>query len=78
MLNSVKNAFVDKFLQHILDGNKGSNLLTVLLLPLVGAKIDWLLAFQGLQFNDVAAAAELAKVVGFLVLGVFGYFVGKK
>jgi hypothetical protein len=77
MLNGVKNLFIDKLLRHILDGNKGSNLLTVILVPLLASNVNWMAAQQGLQFKDAASVTELAKVIGIVVVALLGYFVGK-
>lgn len=81
MLNpkaAIENAFINKLLEHVLDGNKGSNILTALLVPILAAHIDWALALKGAQFDDMNASLELAKVIGLVLLGLFGYFVGKK
>jgi len=74
----IENAFINKVLQHLLDGNKGSNILTVVILGLLSQNINWALAFQGFHFQDMTAAMESAKLVGAFVVAVFGYCVGKK
>ena len=74
----VENAFINETLKHVLDGNKGSNILGAILVPALGAKIDWALCVRGLKFDDMAAAAELAKLTGILVLGTYAFFVGRK
>lgn len=78
MLNTIKNAFIKKLLEHVLDGNKGSNILTAILVPVLAANVDWTLAIKGMKFDDMAAAIELSKVVGLVLVGLFGYLVGKK
>jgi hypothetical protein len=72
------NLFIDKLLAQILDGNKGSNILTALLVPLVAAHVDWLLAARGVRFQDAGAIGELAKVAGLVILALYGWRVGKR
>jgi hypothetical protein len=74
----IENAFINRVLQHVLDGNKGSNILTLIVLAMLEQHINWALAFQGFHFQDMTAAMESAKLVGAFVVAVFGYFVGKK
>ena len=78
MIGAIENAFINKLLSHILDGDKGSNLLGVVLVALLGAKIDWVKAFQGFKFDNQEAAMESAKLAGIIVVAVFSWFVGKK
>ncbi|HZT29731.1 MAG TPA: hypothetical protein VFA33_07610 [Bryobacteraceae bacterium] len=78
MIPSVQNLFINKVLEHILDGNKGSNILTAILTAVLGARINWAQACRGFRCDNAEDAAEAAKLVGVLVLAVFGYYVGKK
>jgi len=74
----VENAFINQVLKHVLDGNKGSNILGAVIAALMGANINWSLAIAGFKFQDAAATTESAKLVGTVVVCVFAYFVGKK
>ena len=74
----VENAFINATLDHVLDGNKGSNILGAILVPVLAAKIDWAKCIRGLQFNDLDAATELAKLTAILTLAVYAFFVGRK
>lgn len=78
MLAPIENAFIDRVLTHVLDGNKGSNILGFLLLALLSTHIDWVKAFRGFQFQDQDAAMESAKLVGTILVSVFAWFVGKR
>lgn len=70
------NALIDKALDYVLDGNKGSNILVAVLVPLLGAHINWYLAL--LCFQCPGSEAEMCKVLGLVLIAVFGYLVGKK
>jgi hypothetical protein len=70
------NALIDKALDYALDGNKGSNILVAVLVPLLGAHINWSLALG--CFECPGSEAELCKVFGLVLIAVFGYLVGKK
>lgn len=76
MIGGVENIFIDKLLSHILDGDKGSNILTAVAAALIGGHVNWSLAFRG--FQSAESATELAKVAGMAILAVYGYYVGKK
>lgn len=73
-----KNLLINKTLEHVLDGNKGSNLLTALLVPLLAAKIDWVKAGRGFQCQDSDSVLEAAKVAGIVILAIWGWFIGKR
>ena len=73
----IKNAVVNKVLKNVLDGNKGSNILTAILVPVLAAGINWDLFVKGLHFQDTTAALEVAKVIGIVILGFLGWLVGK-
>ncbi len=68
--------FIDKVLKQLLDGDKGSTVLTLILTPVVAAGINWPLALQGLTSQE--SALELAKVVGLVACAVWGWFIGRK
>jgi uncharacterized membrane protein len=76
-MNPLKNVLINQVAKHVLDGNKGSNVLTVALTALLANHINWLLAYAGLQFKDQAAVVELAKAIGIVLVALFGYLVGK-
>jgi hypothetical protein len=78
LLDGVKNAFINRTLKHVLDGNKGSNILTLILLAVLQSDINYMLAFRGFQFENTEAAMESAKLVGCMIVAVFGFFVGRK
>ena len=78
MIGFVENAFINKTLEHVLDGNKGSNILTAILVPVLGAKLDWAKAIRGFSLEKMDDAMEAAKLTGLVVVAVFGYFVGRK
>lgn len=69
---------MNRLLKAALGGNVGSNILTVILGAIMAAEIDFGKAFRGLQFQDNDCAMELAKLIGAIVVGVFGFFVGRK
>ena len=77
-IQGVENAFINKLLEHVLDGNKGSNILGAILTAVVGSQINYVRAFQGFRFDNMDNAMESAKLVGTLVVAVFALFVGKK
>lgn len=77
MLDKIKNVVIQKALQHLLDGNKGSNLLTMALIPLLAAKVNWMLALQGLHGQSTAAVLEALRAAGVILVGVTGYYIGK-
>ena len=72
----VLNLFMNKVLKQLLDGDKGSTILTAILTPIIGAQINWPLAFQG--FASDQSAVELAKVVGLALAAVWGFFIGHR
>jgi len=74
----VENAFINQVLKRVLDGDKGSNILGVIIVAVVGANIDFAKAIAGFKFQDQAASMESAKLVGTVICAVFAYFVGKK
>lgn len=76
-MNTLKNLLINRVLKHVLDGNKGSNIITLILTALLGANINWMLASQGMQFKDQAAVLELAKGLGVALVALYGYLVGK-
>jgi hypothetical protein len=76
-MNYLKNLFINRTLKHVLDGNKGSNILTVIVAAVLGAQIDFMKAAAGFQFKDADSVTEASKLVGVVVLAVYGYFVGK-
>lgn len=78
ILDGVKNAFIDKVLNNVLDGDKGSNILGALLTAVVAAKVDYVKAMAGFQFKSAGDAAESAKLVSAVALATFAWFVGKK
>lgn len=78
MLSIIENTFINQVLKHILDGNKGSNILGAIIMGLMAANLDWAKAIAGFKFQDAAAATESAKLVGTMVCALFAYFVGKK
>ena len=78
MLPALQNQFINQFLRHVLDGNSGSNWLTAILVPLLGAQIDWVKAYRGLQFENSDDVTEAAKVAGIVVLAVWGVFIGRQ
>lgn len=73
----IKIFFAKKVLGNILDGNKGSNLLTFVLEFLVLSEIDMEKAVSGFAFEGYASVTESIKLVGAIVLGVYGFFVGR-
>lgn len=75
--SAIENAFINRLLQHVLDGDKGSNLLGAVLVALLAGNIDWVKALQGFKFNNQDEAMESAKVAGIVVVAVFSWFVGK-
>ena len=75
---TLENAFVQKVLEHVLDGDKGSTLLTAILTPVVAANMNWALVLRGLHFQDLAGVQELAKLAGLLLVAIWGWRVGKK
>lgn len=77
-LDTVKNAFIQKLIEKLLDGDKGSNLLGAVLVAILGAHINYMQALAGFKFENMTDAGESAKVVGTVVLAVFAWFVGKK
>jgi hypothetical protein len=78
VLNGVKNAFINKLLERMLDGNQGSNILGALIAAVMGARIDYVKALDGFKFDNMDNAMESAKLVGTILVAVFAYFVGKK
>jgi len=76
--DSIKDAFVNRLLAKMLDGNTGSNILGVLITAVIAAHIDYVKAFAGFQFNNSDNAMESAKLVGTILTATFAYFVGKK
>jgi hypothetical protein len=75
----IQNSFINKVLGHLLDGNKGSNALTVVVGALLAQKIDFARAFA--WFGNPGSTDGLdqaAMLVVGLILAVYGYFVGKK
>jgi hypothetical protein len=76
-MNPLRNLFIQNAIKNALHGDTGSNVLTAVLAVLVGAHIDWMLAFHGITFQDSASVAELAKVVGLVLFAVYGWLVGK-
>ncbi|HXR39691.1 MAG TPA: hypothetical protein VN776_11385 [Terracidiphilus sp.] len=78
VLDGVKNAFINKLLEHVLDGNKGSNILGIIITGILAQHIDYTKAIAGFQFTNADNAAESAKLIGTVVVAVFAYFVGKK
>ena len=78
VLDGVKNAFIGKLLGQVLDGNKGSNILGVIIAAVIGAQINYVKALNGFKFDNLDYATESAKLVGTVVVAVFAYFVGKK
>jgi hypothetical protein len=78
MLDSIKDAFINRVLGKLLDGNTGSNILGVLITAVIAAHIDYVKAFAGFQFNNSDNAMESAKLVGTVITAIFAYFVGKK
>lgn len=78
ILDGVKNAFIGKVLNQVLDGNKGSNILGAVITAVLGSQIDYVKAMAGFHFDNAANAAESAKLVSVVVLATFAYFVGKK
>jgi hypothetical protein len=78
LLDGLKNTFINKVLGHILDGNKGSNILGVVIAGVMGANIDYMKAFAGFKFDNATNTTESAKLVGTLITCTFAYFVGKK
>jgi len=78
MIDSIKNAFINKLLERLLDGDKGSNILGAIITAVVGSQINYVRAFQGFQFDNMDNSMESARLVGTLVVAVFAWFVGKK
>jgi hypothetical protein len=78
IIDGVKNAFISKLLEHVLDGNKGSNILGAIITAILAANVDYSKALRGFQFQKPDEAMEAAKLTGAVVLAVFAYFVGKK
>lgn len=72
----VLKLFIDKVLKQLLDGDKGSTILTIIVAPLVAANINWSLAFQGLTSEQ--SATELAKAVGLALCAIWGFFIGRR
>jgi hypothetical protein len=76
-MNPLKNMLINRVVKHLLDGNKGSNALTLVVGALLANNINWMLAYAGFQFHDQAAVLELAKATGVVLLTLYGYLVGK-
>jgi hypothetical protein len=76
--SAIQNAFIGKLLEHLLDGNKGSNVLGAILTAILAAHVDYSKALKGFKFDDMDASMESAKLAGAVVLAVFAYFVGRK
>lgn len=78
MLDTIKNAFINRLLTQMLDGNKGSNILGAILTAMLAANINYAKALAGFRFDNMDNAAESAKLLATIVLAVFAYFVGKR
>lgn len=78
IIDGLKNTFISKVLNQVLDGNKGSNILTVIITAIIGANLDYMKAFRGFKFENPDEVSEAAKLVGVLVLAIYGYFIGKR
>jgi hypothetical protein len=75
--DSIEDAFINRLLSKVLEGNTGSNILGAVILAVQAGHINYAQAIQGFQFNNLANATESASLVGTLIVGVFAYFVGK-
>lgn len=67
--------FIRQVLEHIRDGNKGSNLLGLIAGALVALNLDWGKVLHGLETQE--SAIECAKVVATVVGVIWCWYIGK-
>ena len=75
---SLENAFINRLLDKVLDGNNGSNILGALILAVQAGHINYAQAIAGFQFKDLNDTLQSANLVGTLVAVLFAWFVGKR
>jgi hypothetical protein len=72
----LKGFLIRAFLKKITDGDTGSTILGAIAAALLAGNINWGEVTKGM--HDQASATEIGKVIGIVVLAVWGYFTGKK
>lgn len=80
IVQSLQNGFINQVLKRLVahkGTDEGTNVLAILVTPLLANQINWMLAMQGFQFKDQAAVAELAKATGIVVMAFLLWATGK-
>lgn len=80
IVQSLQNGFINQVLKRLVEHkgtDEGTNILAIVVTPLLANHVNWMLAAQGFHFQDAAAVAELAKATGIVLMAFLLWATGK-